>query len=76
MEEKSSIFSSTSFSSRNNGTLTMTGTNIALAEKPKKVIQNMKKSHSQPELPSINEMVNARTRKESTWGISNYSVPK
>lgn len=67
-----------SFSSRNNGTFTMTGNNIMLGTKPKNQIKSMKKSMSQPELPSIKEMVNARTKKENIFStmIPNYTVPK
>lgn len=77
MDERSSLTSSNTLSSRNGSTLSMTGSNIALTSKPKNLpIRSMKKSHSQPELPTVTEMINARNKSESMWGIANYRVPK
>ncbi len=57
-------------------TLALTGSNIMMTGKPVKNLKSMKYSRSQPELPTVQEMVNVRTKKESQWGIANYTVPK
>lgn len=76
MSEMSSLSSSSSLSTRDFNTLSLTGSNVLMNTKPTNTIKSMKKSHSQPELPTIQEMVNVRTKKESVWGIPHYNVPK
>lgn len=75
MSERESLSSTTSISSKNLNTLSMTGTNIMMSGKQNKNMRSMKHSRSQPELPTVHEMVNVRTKKEAPWGIANYKVP-
>lgn len=76
ISERSSLATSSSLSGKDFNRLSMTGNNIVLSGKPSKDLKSMKKSYSQPELPSVQEMVNIRTKKNSQWGIDSYTVPK
>lgn len=77
MSERSSIDNSSSLSSRDFRRLSLTGSNIISSGNHSKGLKSMKQSHSQPELPTVQEMVNCRTNnKSSVWGIPHYHVPK
>eukprot|EP00343_Euplotes_focardii_P007395 CAMPEP_0205822624 /NCGR_PEP_ID=MMETSP0206-20130828/13308_1 /ASSEMBLY_ACC=CAM_ASM_000279 /TAXON_ID=36767 /ORGANISM="Euplotes focardii, Strain TN1" /LENGTH=267 /DNA_ID=CAMNT_0053119053 /DNA_START=69 /DNA_END=872 /DNA_ORIENTATION=+ len=54
----------------------MTGQNVTMGNRPQKTIRTLKMSRSQPELPSVQEIVNVQIKKGSPFGITEYTVPK
>jgi len=76
MSARPSLSSTSSLSSADFNKYTITGKNITMSNRQPKGFRSMKHSHSQPELPSIAEIVNVQTKQSLTFGITEYTVPR
>lgn len=56
LDERGSLATVSSFSSKDFKTLAMTGSNVLVSNKPVKNMRSLKQSHSMPEVPTIEEM--------------------
>ena len=73
---RSGLSSTSSLSSKDFKNITMSGKNMTMGKRPQKTFRSLKQSRSQPELPSVQEIINVQTKKGSPFGITEYTVPK